>query len=60
MFSYGAIFSVNVGVQDLTFKICYVRFTDTLSIVEHCTHNSEQFGGSLIKIKQILNIVQGF
>ena len=41
------VFSVDVGVQYLTFKISYVRFP-------------EQFGGCLIKIKQILSTFQGF
>ena len=51
---------MDVGVQDLTFKICYVRFTDKLFIDKHCTHNNEEFYGKLIKIKQILNILKGF
>ena len=59
MFSNGAIFSMDVGIQYLTFKICYVRFPDKLSMGEHCTHNNEQFGDCLIKIKQILSILQG-
>ena len=40
-FSNGVIFSVDVGVQYLTFNIFYVRFPDELSIDEHCTHNNE-------------------
>ena len=38
-------------------RLRYVEFTDQLSIDKHCTHNNEEFGGSLIKIKQILNIL---
>ena len=30
-----------------------------LSIVEYWTHNKEQFGASLTKMKQILSILQG-
>ena len=60
MFSNGAIFSVDIGIKYLTFNICYDMFPDTLSIGKHCTHNNEQFGGSVIKIKQILIILQGF
>ena len=51
---------MDVGVQDLTFKLCYVKFTGQLPMYEHCTHNNEQFDGSLIKIKLILNIFFGF
>ena len=59
MLSNGAIFNMDVCVQDLMFKICYVMFTDKLSIGKHCRHNNEQFGGYLTKIKQILSILQG-
>ena len=31
-----------------------------LPINEYSPHNNEQFGGCLIKIKQILSILQGF
>ena len=55
----GQVF-VDVCVKYLTFKICYIRFLDQLWIEEHFTHNNEQFEGCLIKIKQILNILQGF
>ena len=60
MFSNGAVFNMDVCVQDLMFKIRYVVLTDNLSIGKHCTHNNEQFGGCLIKIKQILSILQRF
>ena len=60
MFSNGVLFSVDVSIQYLTCKICYVRFPDYLSIVEPCTHNNEQFGGWIIKMKHILSILQGF
>ena len=40
-FSNRTIFSMDVGVQYLTFNISNVRFPDELSIDEHCTHNNE-------------------
>ena len=46
--------------QYLTFKISYTKFPVKLSIAEHSTHNNGQFGGYLVKIKQILSIFQGF
>ena len=56
MFSNGEIFSLDVGVQYLTFKISYFRFPVSIVLDKHFTHNNEQFGGCLIKIKQILTI----
>ena len=58
-FQMRVIFSVDIDIQYLTFKICYDTFQDKLSIGEHCTHNNEQFGRCLGKIKQILIILQG-
>ena len=55
-----AIFSMDVDVQYFTFKISYVRIPGLLSINKHFTHNNEQFGSSLIKIKQILSISRRF
>ena len=48
LFSNGAFFSV-VGVQYLTFEICFFRFPVSLSINEYSTHNNEQFGCGLIR-----------
>ena len=53
-----AIFSVDVGDKYLTFKITNVKFI--LPINDYSIHYNEQFGGCLIKIKQILSILQGF
>ena len=54
------VFLVNVSVQYLTFKTSYAKFLVKACIVEYCTYNNEQFGGYLIKIKEILRILQGF
>ena len=51
---------MDIGVQYLTFSIFCAKFQDKLSIDEHLTYNNEQFGGCLIKIKQVLNILPGF
>ena len=59
-FSNGTIFSMNVGFQYLTFNRSFVWFPDKLYINEHSTYSNGQFGGCLIKIKQILSILQGF
>ena len=41
MFSNGAIFSLDLVPQYLTFKICYAKFPVTFSIDEYSTHNKE-------------------
>ena len=43
----------------LNFKISYTEFIVQLPIDDYSTHNKEQFGGCLIKITQILSILQG-
>ena len=43
-------------MEYLTFNICNIRFPDKLWIKEYFTHNNEQFGSCLIKMKQVLNI----
>ena len=60
MFSNWAIFSVDLLHEYLTFKVSYAKFSVMLHINEHSPHNYEQFGGFLIKIKQILSILQVF
>ena len=47
-------------IEYFTFQISVVKFSVILSMDEHPTHNNEKFGGSLIKIKQLLSILQGF
>ena len=44
----------------LTFKVPYAKFPVMLPTNEHSPHNNEQFDDGLIKIKQILSILQGF
>ena len=44
----------------LTFKISYAEFPVILFIHDHSTYDNKQFGGCLIKIKQILSILQRF
>ena len=44
----------------ITFKVSFVKFPVVLPINEHSPHNYEQFSGCLVKIKQILSILQGF
>ena len=60
MFLNWAIFSVDLLHEYLTFKVSYVKFPVILPINECSPHNNEQFSGCLIKIKQIINISQGF
>ena len=48
-----------VGVKFLNFKISYAYFVDQVAIDDHSTHNKGQFGGCLMKITQILSILQG-
>ena len=55
-----AIVSVDLVHEYLTFKLSYSKFQVYLSIYEYTPHNNEQFGSCLIKIKQILSILQGF
>ena len=58
--SIWAIFSMDFVIEYFTFQIYVVKFPVILSMDEHPTHNNEKFGGSLIKIKQLLSILQGF
>ena len=60
MFFNWAIFSMDLAHEYLTFKLSYAKFPVMLPINEYSPHNNEQFGGCLIKIKQILSILQGF
>ena len=60
MFFNWAISSVDFFHEYLTFKLSYAKFPVMLPIKEYSSHNNEQFGGGLIKIKQILSILQGF
>ena len=56
----GQLFSMKFASQYLTYKVSYTKLPAKLSIDAHSSHNNEQFGGCLIKIKQILSILQGF
>ena len=60
MFSNWAIFSVDLLHEYLILKVPYAKFSFMLPINERSPHYYEQFGGCLIKIKQILSILQGF
>ena len=51
------MFSMNVAVKFLNFKISY--FVDQVAIDDNFTHNKGQFGGCLMKITQMLTILQG-
>ena len=55
----GLVFSVNVGVQYLTFKKSHITLSVYLSIDEYCTHNNKQFCGCYIKIKRNFSILKG-
>ena len=50
---------MDVAVKFLNFKISYTYFIVQVAIDESSTHNKVQFVGFLIKITQILNILQG-
>ena len=58
MYFNSAIFPVNVSVKFLNFQISYAEFVDKVAEDEPSTHNKGQFGGYLIKISQILSILQ--
>ena len=49
---------MDVAVKFLNFKIYYAYFVDYVAIDKHSTHNKVQLGGCLIKITQILSILQ--
>ena len=46
--------------NNLTFNISHSKCPVILSIKENSTHNNEQLGVWLIKINQILSILQSF
>ena len=47
-----------VDVKFLTFKTSHTYFVVKVAIDEYCTWNKEQFGACLIKINEILSILQ--
>ena len=47
-------------LEYITFKVSYAKFPVMLHINEYFTHYNEEIGGFLIKIKQILSILQVF
>ena len=53
-------FHVDLLHEYLTFQVSYAKVPVMLTIYEHSTHNNKQFGGCLVKIKQLLGILQGF
>ena len=54
----GQSFPVEFAPQYLTFKVSFIKFSNELSMEEHTTHYHEQFGGCLIKIYLVFNILQ--
>ena len=51
---------INWTIFSMDLLHVYLTFPVMLPINECSPHNNEQFGGGLIKIKQILGILQGF
>ena len=49
-------FSAEFAPQYLIFKVSFTKFPVKLSMGGNFSHNNEQFGGCLLKIKQILSI----
>ena len=48
---------MNIAVKFLYLKTSYAEFV----VIDKCsTHNKGQFDGSLMKITQILSVLQGF
>ena len=50
---------MNVAAKLLNFKMSYTQFVVQVAIVKYSTHNKGQFGGCLMKMTQILSILQG-
>ena len=50
---------MNVAVKFLNFKMSCTQFVVQVATVESFTHNKGQFGGCLMKMTQILSILQG-
>ena len=59
MYFKSTFFPVNIAVKFLNFKTSLTYFVDPVAIDEYSPHNKGQFGCCLMKITQILSILQG-